>query len=242
MRKPTSGRQDFWAEGRVLLGSLSALEDNDRNLALCQRLLLLDVGHEALERFPLLGTRGPRASFELVGTYLDGCDRSSEQILVPARMRRGTIPRCNDDVAIAVLPKSEHRRPFLPGLRARRGQQHECPACHRTAELPTIGAELLDQLAIERLHVRRDLSGRLPMGRLFGTHDLIWIMPTQFFPGSMNPDILHSERSLSLVIFGANSALRHRELAVATALKDQRPRALIEDLQADLIGIEVLRR
>src|SRR5438477_11219025 len=59
--------------------------------------------------------------------------------------------------------------------------------------------------------------------------------------GDFRPDILHSERSLSLVIFGANSALRDRELAVATALKDQRPGALIENLQADLIGIEVLR-
>src|SRR5207244_12066718 len=50
--------------------------------------------------------------------------------------------------------------------------------------------------------------------------------------GDFRPDILHSERSLSLVIFGANSALGHRELAVATALEDQRPGALIEDLQA----------
>src|SRR5438132_71884 len=66
--------------------NLTALEDDDRNLALCQGLLLLDVGHEALELFPLFGTSGPRAGFELVGTHLDRRDRTREQILVPARM------------------------------------------------------------------------------------------------------------------------------------------------------------
>src|SRR2546421_12595461 len=100
MRKPTSGRQDFWAESRVLLGSagksLSALEDDDRDLALCQGLLLLDVGHEALELFPLRGRSGPRADFELGRTHLDRRDRACQQILVPAGMRRGAVPRCDD--------------------------------------------------------------------------------------------------------------------------------------------------
>src|SRR5438552_10930428 len=137
MRKPTSGRQDFWAEGRVLLGS--ALEYDDRNLALCQGLLLLDVGHETLELCPLLGTSGPRAGFELVGTHLDGRDRARQQILVPARMRWGAVPGRNHDVAIAILPEPEYRGPFLAGFCAGRRQEHERPSGHGTAELPTIG-------------------------------------------------------------------------------------------------------
>src|SRR5256885_5115987 len=169
----------YWA-------ALTPLEDDDRDLALCQGLLLLDVGHEALELFPLPGRSGPRADFELIGAHLDGRDRARQQILVPAGMRWGAVPGRNDDVAIAIFPEAEHRYPFLAGFRAGRRQQYQCAAGHLPAQLPTIRAELLDQLAIERVHVRRDLRGRLPMGRLFGTHDLTWIIPTQFFPGSMN--------------------------------------------------------
>src|SRR5207245_2351777 len=100
-RRLLEDRMGTIAEGLATLTSpasrggklnLAALEDDDRNLALCQSLLLLDVGHEALELFPLFGTSGPRAGFELVGTHLDRRDRARQQILVPARMRWGAVP------------------------------------------------------------------------------------------------------------------------------------------------------
>src|SRR5438874_12907992 len=100
--------------------NLTALEDDDRNLALCQGLLLLDVGHEALELFPFLGGSGPRADFELVGTNLDRRDWARQQILVPAGMRWGAVPGRNDDVAIAIFPEAENRYAFLAGFCAGR--------------------------------------------------------------------------------------------------------------------------
>src|SRR5207302_200689 len=124
-----------------------------------------------LEPVPFFGARGPSADFELGWTNLDRRDRARQQILVPAWMRWGAVPGCNDDVAVAIFTEAEHRRPFLAGFCAGCRQEHECPPSHPAAELSVIRSELLDQLLVERVHIGRDLGRGLSIGR-FWTHEL----------------------------------------------------------------------
>src|SRR5437879_8326162 len=44
----------------------------------------------------------------------------------------------------------------------------------------------------------------------------------------LRPNVLHAERRLRLIIFGANRALAHCELTAAAALQDQMPRAIVD--------------
>src|ERR1700737_126439 len=107
------------------VSSLVALEDDDRNLPLRQRLLLLDVRHQCLELLPLLRASRPRADLELVGSHLDRRDRAGEQVLIPGWVRRRAVPGGDDDIAIAILPEAEHGYPFLSRLGPGGGQEDQ---------------------------------------------------------------------------------------------------------------------
>src|SRR5438552_15787252 len=155
--------------------ALGAIENDDRDLALGQRLLLLDVGNARLELVALLGTGGAGAHLELVWTNFDRRDRARLQVVVPGRVRGGAVAGGDDHVAIAILPKTEHGCALLPRLCAGRRQQHDVTASQwAAAELSTIGTEFLDHLLVERVHVGWDLHRRLSVGRQLLAHVFIY--------------------------------------------------------------------
>src|SRR4051794_1003070 len=99
---------------------LDAREDYHRNLALGFGLVLLVAGPGLVHQLPQPGALFPGrrrgARFEAVSPDLDLDPWVLGDVEVPARMRRGSPLRRDDDVAVAVLLVDQGCRALLPGL------------------------------------------------------------------------------------------------------------------------------
>src|SRR5712664_4030152 len=152
-----------WYRGRargaprtvVSSADLAALEDDDRDLALRQSLLLRWVRHRFRELVSLLRLGDPRSDLERFRTQLDSGNRTGEQVVVPRRRGRRTVVRGDHDQEVAGATVTEHRRSCLSAARAGRRQNQHAVPCHGARELSMIGAEVGDHFRVERLHIRR---------------------------------------------------------------------------------------
>src|SRR5207248_2532048 len=95
---------------------LGAVEDDERDLARGQALLLIEIGDHLLEMVTLVRASGSGADFELVPANLERRDRARLQVLVPRRVRGRAIARGDHYVPIPILAKAQDGRPLLARL------------------------------------------------------------------------------------------------------------------------------
>jgi hypothetical protein len=89
----------------------------------------------------------------------------------------------------------------------------------------------------------READVRDPVDRLQPRHVVLLDLDaarTQL--GELSGQVVDPPGGLSLLVGRARGALRDRELALPTALVGDRVLALVQDLEAELAGVELLRR
>ena len=101
-----------------------SLENDDRDLALRLRLILVvvrpDLVHLLPEPVALLALRGARVRAELVALDLHADLRRLGEVAIPVRMLGRSALRRDDHDVVAVLAEDERRRALLAGLAAGR--------------------------------------------------------------------------------------------------------------------------
>ena len=128
---------------------LVAVEDDDRELALGQALLLLEVRQRYCKLRSLLGLSGTGTDREGFGFELDSGDWVREKVVIPGRRPRCAVVRGDHDQSLAIATVTKHHRSFLSAPRAGRREKEHWGVTERV-EVASALAKLDDVAFVER--------------------------------------------------------------------------------------------